>query len=143
MGADILSRHARIGGAVQRLAVETAALLGDFRDGPVRTARFSRLAFDGDDRARFIVSRIGQFAHFRIVGAPVSSVDDQIVAVVQFVGKPARHNTSDDPRVRLGRIEDRMIGAGAVHARRAHLAMHRPDNVALRAHVAQRGFELG
>ena len=65
----------------------------------VRSARRGsvRLAFDGDDRARFVIAGIGKLAHLRIVRAPVRSVDDQIVPVVELVGETARH---DPPTIR-------------------------------------------
>ena len=78
------------------------------------------------------------------MGAPVDAVDQQVMAVIIFVGDPAHDDATDDRRRALGRgIIDDAIGRRAFEVPGSQLALHRADDVAALADPAQGVGKIG
>jgi hypothetical protein len=111
----------------------------DFGDGTIDLPGLRTLRVDAHDAAfRRGFGRLA-LADLDVMASTVHRVDDEVMAVVDLVGKTARYDATDDgPRLRASRIVDDVVERGPRYAFSGHLAMHGLDDVAALAHPAQR-----
>lgn len=114
---------------------------GDLGDGAIDVP--DAASHWGDPNDGVLGNRLDRVAttDIDIVAAPVDPVDQQIVAVAQFIGEATSDHAPDDGRgFRRGGIKDALLHAFPVP--RVHLALQGADDVTALSERAQSVFEI-
>jgi hypothetical protein len=116
----------------------------DFEDRAIDGARCDRAGRDSDDctfrrRLRGVTASDAD-----PMGTTVDAVDDEIVLILDLIGKAARNDPANETRwnILVGGIIDRILGGTARAPFPRHLAVQGLDDVTALTQPAQRRFHL-
>ncbi len=112
---------------------------GDFGNGAIHFTRLKAFGRNANYAAFGRWFGLRAFADVNTMCPSVHAIDDQVMPVVDLIGRPARHHKPGDGLgIRIGGIMDRVIRRTVGNVLARHFPVHGLDDVAALAQASQR-----